>query len=54
MNDELLNLLPEKYEGLEAEPLGASPLGVCKEGMYAGAVECLPGLVYSPDCCAGN
>ena len=35
MNDELLNLLPEDYEGLDAEPLGVSPLSNCDGGLYA-------------------
>ena len=44
MNDELLNLLPEDYEGLDAEPFGVSPLGSCDGGLYASG--CQDGNAY--------
>ena len=50
MNDELLNLLPEKYEGLDAESLEASPLSCCDTGMYA--TGCTGGDQYV-SCCEG-
>jgi hypothetical protein len=47
MEDNLMVLLPETYEGIEAILGGQHPMGNCAEGTH-NAVMCLPGPAYNP------